>query len=1360
LTVYCKTEDEVGVDTLIGEYIESGNNHSRKCFKRREASDEGDEVFLYYWDSRDGAEQQGWWFGDSVGGSQVWSRNQSTGALPPSSGWRVPWEGPIVDFLCVEQKKASVAKAKAPLAKGPPAKSPVVQKPPAKVVAEDISKNVSGENDVSVEERFEKASDRVSVAETEAVQALESAKATLESDPSEDGLKSVETTLQAQQKALSEVARVLGAESIEIRKKDPKFVAEFAKLNMKLRGVTMKVNQDMANAKKLVMQRKKEVEEQERRAKVEEDQFQAEQRDAKLLEEGLPTCMDLVTHAEDSLDAVVAAAQPLERGLEEDMVDEVNAVIKETEAAVAKARGAVAAASKELRQKRAAAEKFAPEARKVALAEYTALLEKATEAQTRLNQYANVRKDWEQKHESKRVMAEVTTKLGEAEAEVEKFLTSLPADSQPSEEHIKAAEAKYASVLSSLLGAIKFVDQKVSGSAGALKQDLMQMKQRGQETKEKVERFRRELRTKGDQIQLATVLQQCTEITKAAEDAFGQLEVAEAPFLKGVEGIPESEAQEAIKACEEAAKKIEIAVGSAKGLLKTKHLEIRRYPDASKKETVEEMGRLQERVDSVSQKVIESRRETASRKMGILLQELLGKATEAEVKLKAVAEAAQPLHAEKIEELSLVALKEAVDKTLEAEKAAAVACAEAKKAHAAKQKESSNQDRIIFSQELQKVNLRLNAVSQELAKERKVVLAGEKLYKIKKTVQERSKEMEEVEAEVERVEILTTPVGDERPSNEAITEMDAAVESVQKKVTDLKNACDAALKGAQGVHKEVLEKTLARAAEAQTQIDEIKATTREQSERVQCEQILVEAKRKVDRVEEAFLKAEQAEAPYLKGLDALPVEEATKAVVDSEAAIALLQQAIAELRTYLSTKSLELRRFMEAVSKPGLSKVGEFSTKNDEFGKRLDEFKQETEGRKRAAKLQEAAAKVDAVEAEVKRTTETAAPLMAENSETMSQNDIQELCENVGAIEKAAREKLDDSRTFLLEVQKQLKTADDRAAVSKLLSRLNGIQVDLGKARKAAEDAEQKVVAKFLMADVSREMQELESQVEKACEAAQPLVDEGGRDFLVASMTKMLVDALSEHIGQNGGSKQDLYTKMTNGATDTKATEAEFVVFFAKVPELCSRPDLAFSSDQLGAVFDLVDEDADGALSQADFLEMFCERFICNAGVSLTDIFNIQADECKTLCKIEVGDILEAMDEPKAHDSLGISRMQVKKLPDGVTGWVTLQGNQGTTYLEPFTAYAAFMLNLERCMTEAQGHASKASASIKDKVKELKEAKEGPLHEAKEKLTQALPKVSVLQAKLDQLKTRVEEGKREHTKREDMERRKAAEKKR
>ncbi|CAK0803087.1 unnamed protein product [Prorocentrum cordatum] len=73
-------DDEIGMDTLVGEYAEKGVNHNRMKVYQKTDQIEGHEnmsVFLYYWDSRDGDHLAGWWFGDQVGGTQVWARSQS-----------------------------------------------------------------------------------------------------------------------------------------------------------------------------------------------------------------------------------------------------------------------------------------------------------------------------------------------------------------------------------------------------------------------------------------------------------------------------------------------------------------------------------------------------------------------------------------------------------------------------------------------------------------------------------------------------------------------------------------------------------------------------------------------------------------------------------------------------------------------------------------------------------------------------------------------------------------------------------------------------------------------------------------------------------------------------------------------------------------------------------------------------------------------------------------------------------------------------------------------------------------------------------------------------------------------------------
>ena len=46
-------------------------------------------VFVYYWDTRDGPNLSGWWFGPVVGGASYWAYHPSSSAqTPPRSGWK------------------------------------------------------------------------------------------------------------------------------------------------------------------------------------------------------------------------------------------------------------------------------------------------------------------------------------------------------------------------------------------------------------------------------------------------------------------------------------------------------------------------------------------------------------------------------------------------------------------------------------------------------------------------------------------------------------------------------------------------------------------------------------------------------------------------------------------------------------------------------------------------------------------------------------------------------------------------------------------------------------------------------------------------------------------------------------------------------------------------------------------------------------------------------------------------------------------------------------------------------------------------------------------------------------------------
>lgn len=83
--------DKIDLMKIIGEYSEDGVDHGRPSFKKKTRANGGIDVFVYYWDERDGEAWNGWWFANKVGGDQILVRNGSAEAKPPADGWTIPW---------------------------------------------------------------------------------------------------------------------------------------------------------------------------------------------------------------------------------------------------------------------------------------------------------------------------------------------------------------------------------------------------------------------------------------------------------------------------------------------------------------------------------------------------------------------------------------------------------------------------------------------------------------------------------------------------------------------------------------------------------------------------------------------------------------------------------------------------------------------------------------------------------------------------------------------------------------------------------------------------------------------------------------------------------------------------------------------------------------------------------------------------------------------------------------------------------------------------------------------------------------------------------------------------------------------
>jgi len=87
-----------------GSFQLVGENHTKPTYKK-DGQVNGLDVMMYYWDERDGAGFCGWWFGPKVGGDQVWAYHPDKAAgMPPQTGWKVPYDGPVDASFVLQYK--------------------------------------------------------------------------------------------------------------------------------------------------------------------------------------------------------------------------------------------------------------------------------------------------------------------------------------------------------------------------------------------------------------------------------------------------------------------------------------------------------------------------------------------------------------------------------------------------------------------------------------------------------------------------------------------------------------------------------------------------------------------------------------------------------------------------------------------------------------------------------------------------------------------------------------------------------------------------------------------------------------------------------------------------------------------------------------------------------------------------------------------------------------------------------------------------------------------------------------------------------------------------------------------------------
>mmetsp|Transcript_42395 Transcript_42395/g.79518 ORF Transcript_42395/g.79518 Transcript_42395/m.79518 type:complete len:1897 (-) Transcript_42395:76-5766(-) len=1328
IIVYASSgKDEIGIRTLSGEYTEEGTNHGRKIFKKIKTTGvENIDVFMYYWDERDGPAFSGWWFGNSVGGDQVWSRNDQKSLAPPTGGWTIPWDGEVNKELVVmsvsQQQSQEASWNKPQVVQATVQKEPEVPK--------------------TWEERVQNASERAAECAVDAEEALEQATAAMEGDLDEDAVREAQSTLFKLTPQLGELQRFLAAEGLAAQKAPPELKAEMMMIGQRVRKLQATVKTEADRLKNAKMIKEKEALEEEKKAELEMREREMEGAHQKQFEEMMPPAMEKVDVAEDEVEKVAIAAAPLEVDDSEEINPIMMQAIKDTEHHVRAAQTAISEAKRFLNGKMSQAQRFVSTVKKSAMEEFKLLQDKLEEQQTKLNPMKTIRKDYEDRLQSKKMMEDLNTKLAGAEIEVEKAaMMTAPLDGD-STEAVKETESSLASAQSSLSQAARLIDSKLKGlekQKGAVYEDIKVLQERANSAQEKLDEVRKDLKEQQVRVAANQLLKEVSEKVSSAEDELQRMCDAELPFMKGDPKGPELDAL--IEEAEEIASKVNTAITEAQAFVAKKLVEVARFSEGQSKVVREDLDGLQKRLDECRTRLQQFKVGSADRKRTHLLQEVEEKVTAAEAEVQRMSEATSLIASiGTAVETAPESLKDTMEQANSAERSAEAAIIAARKALLQKTAELK-QMAISGSgsgSELGKFQTRVNSMQQEVAKLRNATKDAEERMLVKQMLAEVVMRLEAVEVEVEKVVASALPAKPKEPvSPEEVERALASATAAQTKLTATSKLIDVKLKNASGFHKEELQGLKGRIADAEKKLSGVMKNASAQKEKLQSKEILEHAAQMVEKAEAQLEKGQTAELPFLKGIEVLHTEEATEAIVACAEAAASGQEAISEARAYMDEKMEDVNANFSSASSETCSKAfTEYRKRLDTVATQLATLSRETTERKRKAHMQESGDKIKEVEGAIQNLVAGIAKFSEDKLAEISTEDARSLCEEISKAEQRAQAAVSNSKRFLSERTADIKSyaeglrAPMIAELSKLQSRLTQSQVELAKLSKQVTEREQSYVAQKLIQDTTDSLDKLHEDIDAAGKVATPLFAGDISELLAGLYVQAVAGALQSHAKSSGATEKELFAKVTSKAS---ASAADFKAFLDKLAELTGNYDVTFSEEQTSIIFKRV-ATKPGSMTLSDFKALFKECCVCTFSVGLTDKFQGSTD----VCTVEAGETVEVMDSKKDAD--GVQHVHCALARDGTSGWAPMKASDGAMNFKPSLGGSSQLESIFAYITGINSRCIEAAEFIEQKTTEVAGVKVGPLSEVKAKLLQLRMKVSQEQAKSDQLKKRASEA--------------------
>lgn len=1311
LKVVALNEDLNRVLTLTGEYTDIGDHHGRRSYQRI-PHDGRANVFLYFWDERDGEDQMGWWFGNAVGGEEVWARHAGReDGPPPSRGWKVPWDiEEQIELIGVELVTEAEAK------EGSNFKAEVDQ-----LVEEMKPLYETWDEALKVGEKLEELQEAVTKRQKSTMEFAQRLQKEISDGRRQKAPQADITALMNLQPAVRAIQARLATELRKVKSELIKPKASVTQVKVEKVDPPMpQTPRSRALPPKDLGKNVPEAFKPPEPAKPPESFKPPEPakppfkrpEPAKAPEIATPRVIapakvgsvpepdhsaaeDVVKDFEDSVASILEMAEPLLQDCVEDTsaAEEVEISAKDLEKQVASVRTRLA----ELTQVTA---KMPVPLRSKHFAATQKFQSRITEANKKLAPLLNFRTHFKERAEAKKATQSMETSLSEVELEVEKvsMMLSLSGSVQMCEEEVLMSDRLLREAQSSLQKWKAELTKRLSQAKGAAADEIRKLNKNSQEHQKKIDQLFQSIKSQRAGLQAQSILKEATEKVVKAEEALMKCSEVEMPFLKGIEILPKQESQPALKACDAAARVAHMAETTASGFIRSKMAEVKR--SAIEESVATDMQQLLKRSEDVKKKIESFKQETEQRRASSNLVEVMTHMN------KAVAAAAELSKWAGICQQGLDAPLETLTKALEeapkAQKALAIAVADTSKHLLNEANEAS-------ASQKQELKNRLTAFSQESIKHRATVAQASKVLKSKEILEDQQRRTDQLEAQFQHLKEISMSHSE---GEQEVIEEQKVMEALQKSLQAALNAAQLRAANAEPTLKTAMQKILERQRKVHTELNALTATSKERRERTLTEIWNRGALERLEQLQKWKTEAEELEMPFLRGLEILPYEEAIGAVAGMEDIAQKMQAGLQEARTFIAAKSLACKAMGATKQRDQLL---QHNTGLPALSTWLVELRQTNLARRKKAQAQAAEAKISAFEKAVEGLIEDAAKDVDKPHEELLKS-----CE-------AQRAKVTSADALAKEAHEALKTSASKelnADWQSSVVRLKRAEVKLeSSVTRKLKDLERQVTASKVLAQVKKHLEEMDDKVKKCQEKAQLAL----ASTPAVICQEIMAEVLHDHMTTKAWSFEELFKNLAEGKTSASPEQLMKYVTALKPA--------AISEDKKDAW--LMGRNFDLQLTSLKSLARRCGK--CATAGRLED-------EKGNVTELKPGDMLVVHGTKGSKD--GKELLEVELLC-GTSGVATSKTKEKLQLL-PCATFEFHCEELERLVQEAltttQNTVSKLTA-------EAKEVQTGP-DEVRAELTKLTPKLQVPVAALSLLHKQIAVSKRNFEKGQAMERQK------